>query len=764
MFRLRALGQTSKAAMATVGRTIRPAFESSLRRSSAVAVGNSVRFYASNSEKVVAYTVDKFPGYVRNDKFKKLNEQDVEYFKTIVGENGVVYGNEDDLFAYNTDWMNKFRGKSQLALKPKTTQQVSAILKYCNEQKIAVVPQGGNTGLVGGSVPVFDEVVLSLQSMNKIRSFDSVSGILTADAGCVLEVLDNWLGEKGYMMPLDLGAKGSCQIGGNIATNAGGLRLLRYGSLHGTVLGLEVVLPDGTILDNMSTLRKDNTGYDLKQLFIGSEGTVGVVTGVSILTPHRSKANKDKAVNVALLGLNSFEDVQKAFKQSRVALSEILSAFEFWDINALHMFKKHATPKEVMQSEYPFYVLIETSGSNKDHDDEKLTMYLENMMEDGVAQDGVVAQDETQIRSLWSLREGFTEALGKEPAVYKYDISMPVPKLYECVEDMRQHLRDGGVFGQQDSPVTDVVAYGHVGDGNLHLNIAASRLDKKVSALIEPYLFEWVSKHQGSISAEHGLGVAKNEFLGYSKSPVMIQLMKTMKNMLDPNGIMNPYKNTADLSINMTSTELRQFALIRSQAVEWKEFTATNEWADDALRNSSLEDSNLHEHCIAVYYVVDKEQKTITNKLHVVTWSPEFKEVFQELSLGWVKELYVVEESDRRQVENPEESIIKPGGQVFILLDGDKVVGSVALVVEHGHCELGKMAISKEYQGKGFAHPLMIEFVAWAKKLGFPEVTILTDYNLVKAVSLYEKYGFKIIQRGEHPKYKRVNTIMRLEF
>ncbi|GAA5806300.1 hypothetical protein EDC94DRAFT_598647 [Helicostylum pulchrum] len=495
------------------------------------------RNYATKDNKQVSLTVDKFPGYVRNENYKQLTEQDVDHFKTILGNNGLIYGNEDDLFPFNTDWMHKFRGKSQLVLKPKTTQQVSDIMRYCNDQKLAVVPQGGNTGLVGGSVPVFDEVVLSLQGMNKIRGFDNVSGILTADAGCVLEVLDNWLGEKGYMMPLDLGAKGSCHIGGNIATNAGGLRLLRYGSLHGTVLGLEVVLPDGTILDNMSTLRKDNTGYDLKQLFIGSEGTIGVITGVSILTPH-----KPKAVNVALLGLNSFEDVQKAFKQSRIELSEILSAFEFWDTNALQMFKKHATPKDVMEKEYPFYVLIETSGSNKDHDDEKLTTYLENMMVDGVAEDGVVAQDETQIRGLWSLREGFTEALGKEPAVYKYDISMPVPKLYECVEDMRQHLRDGGVFGQPDSPVTDVVAYGHVGDGNLHLNIAASRLESRVSALIEPYLFEWVANHQGSISAEHGLGVAKNEFLGYSKSPVMIKMMKTMKNMLDPNAIMNPYK------------------------------------------------------------------------------------------------------------------------------------------------------------------------------------------------------------------------------
>ncbi|KAI8890384.1 FAD-binding domain-containing protein [Backusella circina FSU 941] len=499
-------------------------------------VFNSARLYATKKSEA-AYTVDKFPGYVRNNDFKQLSKEDVEHFKSIVGEQGLIYDNEDDLIGFNTDWMGKFRGKSQLVLKPKTTQQVSDIMKYCNQQKLAVVPQGGNTGLVGGSVPVFDEVVLSLQGMNNIRGFDEVSGILTADAGCILESLDNWLGEKGYRMPIDLGAKGSCHIGGNIATNAGGLRLLRYGSLHGTVLGLEVVLPDGTIVDNMSTLRKDNTGYDLKQLFIGSEGTIGVITGVSILTPQRANA-----VNVALLGLNSFESVQEAFKKSRVELSEILSAFEFWDGSALQMFKKHGSPKPIMEKEYPFYVLIETSGSNKDHDDEKLSTYLENMIVDEVAEDGVVAQDESQIRTLWSVREGFTEALGKEPAVYKYDVSIPVPKLYQCVEDMREHLRQGGVFGKEDSPVIDVFGFGHVGDGNLHLNIPANRLDPRVIELIEPFLYEWVSQHQGSISAEHGLGIAKNKALSYSKSPIMIEMMKAMKEHFDPNGILNPYK------------------------------------------------------------------------------------------------------------------------------------------------------------------------------------------------------------------------------
>lgn len=192
-----------------------------------------------------------------------------------------------ELESYNVDWMGKYKGKSTCVVRPKTTEEVAAIMRICNQNNLAVVPQGGNTGLVGGSVPVHDEVIVSLARMNKIRSFDPVMGTLVCDAGCILESLDEHVAKEGYMMPLDLGAKGSCQIGGNVATNAGGLRFLRYGSLHGNVLGLEVVLPSGEIFQELSTLRKDNTGLDLKQLFIGSEGSLGIITGVTIATPHR---------------------------------------------------------------------------------------------------------------------------------------------------------------------------------------------------------------------------------------------------------------------------------------------------------------------------------------------------------------------------------------------------------------------------------------------------------------------------------------------
>ncbi|KAJ2535163.1 D-lactate ferricytochrome c oxidoreductase, partial [Coemansia sp. RSA 1933] len=233
----------------------------------------------------------------RNEGFKKLGAEDMAHFRRVLPAETIlataaVGGSADaaELEGFNADWLNKYSGSAQVVLRPKTTEQVSAILKYCNEQRIAVVPQGGNTGLVGGSVPVYDEVVVSLRNMNKVRKYDAVSGIVVCDAGCVLEELDNYVGERGHMMPLDLGAKGSCHIGGNVATNAGGIRLLRYGSMHGSVLGMEVVLADGTVLDNLTTLRKDNTGYDLKQLFIGSEGTLGIITAVSVVTPRRPAA------------------------------------------------------------------------------------------------------------------------------------------------------------------------------------------------------------------------------------------------------------------------------------------------------------------------------------------------------------------------------------------------------------------------------------------------------------------------------------------
>lgn len=492
-------------------------------------------------------TADKYPNIKRGD-FGKINDEDINHFSKILSPNQLIT-DSNDITGYNQDWMKKYIGQSKLVLKPKTTEQVSEILKYCNQRKLAVVPQGGNTGLVGGSVPVFDEIVISLASMNNIRSFDQSSGILKVDAGVILENADNYLSENGYIFPLDLGAKGSCFVGGNVATNAGGLRLLRYGSLHGSVLGLEVVLADGTIYNSMHSLRKDNTGYDLKQLFIGCEGSLGIITGVSILCPARPKS-----VNVAFLGLENYEQVTKCFQKAKSELGEILSAFEFMDkdsqlLAAQTLKTTHPLCQDDIEGiesvpEYPFYVLLETSGSNKEHDDIKLEKFLEDVMESEIVVDGTVSQDEQQLKTLWTWREGIAEASQQFGGVYKYDVSLPLDSMYKLVESVKERLNELELSSTEDNkkPVYEAVGYGHIGDGNLHLNVAVREYNKEVEKALEPFVYEFIESHKGSISAEHGLGFQKKNYIKYSKSETEINMMKDLKKHYDPNGILNPYK------------------------------------------------------------------------------------------------------------------------------------------------------------------------------------------------------------------------------
>lgn len=459
----------------------------------------------------------------------------MHYFKTLLGTqsayiDGLSQDADDDLQPFNQDWMKKYRGQSQLVLKPSSTQEVSRIVKYCNDNLLAVVPQGGNSGLVGGSVPVFDEIIINMSRMNRIQSFEAVSGTLVADAGCILEVVDRYLAERDHIFPLDLGAKGSCQIGGNVATNAGGLRLLRYGSLHGNILGLQAVLPDGTVMDDLSQLRKNNTGFDLKQLFIGGEGTIGIITAVSIHCPQRPKAT-----NVAFFGLDSFVKVRKAFEVAKSQLSEILSAFELMDAQSQDLVHDVTKKQRPLEDRHAFYCLVETSGSNPEHDNEKLQAYLEHVLGEDIVQDGVLAQDETQLQNLWSWREGIPECLGHWGGVYKYDLSIPHEKLYSLVEDTRERLRSCGLLcNDGDNPVVGVTGYGHMGDSNLHLNVATRSFNKDVEKALEPFVYEWIASHKGSISAEHGLGLAKKPFINYSRSDTMIRLMRQVKDLYDP--------------------------------------------------------------------------------------------------------------------------------------------------------------------------------------------------------------------------------------
>nr|XP_020642070.1 D-2-hydroxyglutarate dehydrogenase, mitochondrial [Pogona vitticeps]XP_020642071.1 D-2-hydroxyglutarate dehydrogenase, mitochondrial [Pogona vitticeps] len=464
------------------------------------------------------YDVQRLP-------FATVSDADLSFFEHLMPDRVVTAS--DELKSFNVDWLKSMRGCSKVLLKPRTTGEVSEILRYCSERNLAVNPQGGNTGLVGGSVPVFDEIILSTALMNQVISFDSISGILVCQAGCILENLNQYLEELDFIMPLDLGAKGSCHIGGNVATNAGGLRLLRYGSLRGTVLGLEVVLADGTILNCLTSLRKDNTGYDLKQLFIGSEGTLGIITAVSVLCPR-----KPKSVNLAFFGCSGFSQVLKTFTTCKGMLGEILSAYEFMDNECMQLVERHLNLTNPV-AESPFYVLIETSGSNSAHDEEKLSHFLEHVMASNLVIEGTLASEDKKIKALWALRERITEALTCDGCVYKYDICLPVERIYDLVTEMRTRLGKGA---------KNVVGYGHLGDGNLHLNITTESYSQSLLDAIEPYVYEWTSKYRGSISAEHGLGFKKKHYIHYSKPEKAVFLMQQFKSMLDPKGILNPYK------------------------------------------------------------------------------------------------------------------------------------------------------------------------------------------------------------------------------
>ncbi|XP_007885179.2 D-2-hydroxyglutarate dehydrogenase, mitochondrial isoform X2 [Callorhinchus milii] len=474
---------------------------------------------------------------VRRLAFSTVTKEDLKFLESLLPDRAVT--DPDLLEASNVDWLRTVRGRSQLLLRPRNTEEVSQILRYCNDRNLAVNPQGGNTGLVGGSVPVFDEIIISTAQMNSIIDFNPNSGVLICQSGCILENLNGYLEAQDFIMPLDLGAKGSCHIGGNLATNAGGLRLLRYGSLRGTVLGLEAVLADGTVLNCLAPLRKDNTGYDLKQLFIGAEGTLGIITAVSILCPR-----KPRSVNLALLGCDRFDQILSIFNQCKGMLGEILSAFEFLDQSCREVVQEHLKLANPLQ-EKPFYILVETSGSNANHDQEKLNQFLEEVMTSGLVADGTVATEERKIKALWGLREGITEALSHDGYIYKYDISLPLEKIYDIVVDMRERLGD---------KAKRVVGYGHIGDGNLHLNIVSPAHDHQLLAAIEPYVYEWTAKYSGSISAEHGLGFKKKDFIYYSKSKEAVQIMQQMKLMLDPKGILNPYKTLPSPSQNSASS------------------------------------------------------------------------------------------------------------------------------------------------------------------------------------------------------------------
>uniref|UniRef100_A0A914ZHZ0 D-2-hydroxyglutarate dehydrogenase, mitochondrial n=1 Tax=Parascaris univalens TaxID=6257 RepID=A0A914ZHZ0_PARUN len=464
----------------------------------------------------------------RRGTYAKVNDADIVYFERFLGKENVI---TKDIDEYNIDWMKWFKGSSSCVLLPKSADDISQILRYCFTRRLAVVPQSGNTGLVGGSIPVYDEIVLSLRKLNKHYHFEPQSGVVECDAGIVLEDLDNRLASEGYMVPLDLGAKGSCFIGGNISTAAGGLRMIRFGSLHNHVLGLQVVLPDdkGTIVKFGSGLKKDNTNLHMHHLFIGAEGQLGVVTRIWMNVVPRLPSTQ-----VAMLGVSSFEKCREIVRLSRSRLGEVLSALELIDANSMQCVLEDNSFHPVLRSNPAFYILVETIGSDERHDKEKVAKFLDEAMERGLLVDGVQALSREEASYMWRVRETVPVALARSGYVFKHDVCLPLQHFYTLTEVVKHRLGLEGLEAR-------VFTFGHIGDGNSHLNIVTKGYSPDVADELYPFIYDWVVINGGSISAEHGIGQLKRPFMAFGKGHE-IEIAKRLKEVFDPRRILSPYK------------------------------------------------------------------------------------------------------------------------------------------------------------------------------------------------------------------------------
>ncbi|NDZ12275.1 hydroxyacid dehydrogenase [Variovorax sp. WS11] len=462
----------------------------------------------------------------------------IDKLRALVGAANVL--TEGDLGAWEQDWRKRSRGKALAVVRPGSTQQVAEVVKACAAAGRAIVPQGGNTGLAVGSIP--DEsgtqVVLSLQRMNAIRGFDAANLTMTVEAGCVLQTLQETAEKAGFLFPLSLAAEGSCTIGGNLATNAGGTQVLRYGNARDLCLGLEVVTPQGGIWQGTSGLRKDNTGYDLRDLMIGSEGTLGIITAATLkLYPLPA------AQLTAWAAVPTLEQAVELLGLAHKRLGAGLTGFEVMGRFALSLVAKHFPALRVPFIEddgVPYCVLLENSDNeSEDHARARFEALLETAFEAGCVSDAVVAESLTQAHQLWHVRESIPLAQAEEGLNIKHDISIPVSRIPAFVEQTDALL-------EYELPGVRLVNFGHLGDGNLHYNVQAPAgahngdFLRDHEARINTLVYEAVRQFEGSFSAEHGVGSLKVETLEKHKSPVAMEMMRAIKRGLDPQNLLNP--------------------------------------------------------------------------------------------------------------------------------------------------------------------------------------------------------------------------------
>lgn len=451
----------------------------------------------------------------------------------IVGPEGVLLG--DDVSQRSVDWFTGAPCRAKAIVRPRDTEQLSRVMALCYQADQPVVTHGGMTGIVHGGEASPEELVVSLELMNRIEDIDSVGSTLQVQAGTTLQHVQEAAAEIDMQFPLDLGARGSCTIGGNIATNAGGIRVIRYGMMRQQVLGLEAVLSDGTVVSSLNKMLKNNAGYDLKQLFIGSEGTLGIVTrAVLRLQPHMPSEQ------TALVAVPSFDALTQLLGLVSQELANSLSAFEaLWNNHYKLMTTESGKHTPLLADDSPFYAIIETLGLDDERDAEHFSQVLQKALEAGLITDAVLANSRAQRQVIWAVREDIEILVKELKPMFSYDVSLPIPHMDAYVELLEQGLK------AQWPQAGKMVVFGHLGDGNLHIMITVRDDSPESRRQVEQLVYSPLKKYGGSVSAEHGIGLEKRDYLSICRSSEEVALMKRMKIALDPKGLLNPGKVVA---------------------------------------------------------------------------------------------------------------------------------------------------------------------------------------------------------------------------
>jgi FAD/FMN-containing dehydrogenase len=452
----------------------------------------------------------------------------LEEIRGALGPDAVLVGEEVAL--RGNGWGRRDPCRARALVRPRDTEEVARVLRACHSSGQPVVVHGGMTGLVSGAVARPDEIALSLERMTAIEQVDPVGRTMTVQAGVTLEAVQQAAEAAGCLFPLDLGARGSCTIGGNAATNAGGNHVLRYGMTRAQVLGLEAVLADGTVIDDLRRMLKNNAGYDLKQLFIGAEGTLGVITRLVLRLRARPRSE-----NTALVAVDSFEGVTRLLGASEEHLGGDLTAFEvMWENFYRTVTTEPASNRPPLPHGHPYYVIVEMLGSHPESDAARFEELLAEAVEQGYAADAALAGSRAERRAIWAMRDD-VEQLGRFAPVFTFDVSMPIALVESYVDEVRRGLAE-------EFPDREVVCivFGHLGDGNLHPTVGVGDSSQEARRRVERRVYGPLRERGGSVSAEHGIGLEKQPYLSWSRGATEIELMRTLKNVLDPKGILNP--------------------------------------------------------------------------------------------------------------------------------------------------------------------------------------------------------------------------------